>query len=369
MTLADARLNAAILACAISAGIHGGLAPEHFEEGLGAGLGFVAATVALAALAVALTYHPTSTLVLVATAAVFVGLLVAYGLALTTGVPVLHPDTEPVDGLAVVTKAVEVVGLVAVLTLLWRHVAARRVSDPERSPSMDRTRASRPIPIAVTAIVAFFSALAALAVSNGHDAHAHDHHAHAATAHSAPATITRTELDLRRDMRKLWEDHITWTRLAIISLTTDSPDTQATVGRLLQNQTDIGNAVKPFYGRAAGNALTRQLRRHIEIAADLIAAAKAGDQAKVADAQTRWARNGDDIAAVLASVNPRHWRLPLMKAELRIHLRLTTAEVLARLQGKWAADVAAYERIHHHALHLSDLLSQGLAAQFPNRFH
>ncbi len=81
-------------------------------------------------------------------------------------------------------------------------------------------------------------------------------------------------------MRALWEDHITWTRLAIISLTTGSPDTEATVGRLLQNQTDIGNAVKPFYGDAAGDELTDELRRHILIAADLVAAAKAGDQAE-----------------------------------------------------------------------------------------
>src|SRR5687767_5681054 len=147
-------------------------------------------------------------------------------------------------------------------------------------------------------------------------------------------------------MRRLWEDHITWTRLAIISLTTDSADTEATVGRLLQNQTDIGDAVKPFYGRAAGNELTRQLRQHILIAADLIAAAKAGDAAKLADAQARWARNGDDIAEVLASVNPRFWKLEAMKTELSTHLRLTTDEVVARLQGNWTADVAAYDKIH-----------------------
>jgi hypothetical protein len=100
----------------------------------------------------------------------------------------------------------------------------------------------------------------------------------------------------------------------------------------------------------------------------VIAAAKAGDEAKLADAQARWAKNGDDIAAVLASVNPRYWKLGAMKAELRMHLKLTTNEVVARLQGKWNADVAAYERIHSHALHLSDVLSDGLIKQFPRRF-
>jgi hypothetical protein len=169
-------------------------------------------------------------------------------------------------------------------------------------------------------------------------------------------------------MRRLWEDHITWTRLAIISLTTGSPDTEATVGRLLKNQTDIGDAVKPFYGNAAGNALTKELRKHILIAADVIAAAKAGDSAKLADAQARWAKNGDDIAALLHSVNRRQWKLATMKAELRRHLELTTDEAVARLKGNWPADVAAYEKIHDHALHLSDLLSDGLIKQFPRRF-
>ncbi len=168
-------------------------------------------------------------------------------------------------------------------------------------------------------------------------------------------------------MRQLWEDHITWTRLAIISLTTGSPDTEATVGRLLENQTDIGDAVKPFYGKAAGNELTRQLKQHILIAADVVTAAKAGNQTKLADAQARWAKNGDDIAKVLASVNPRFWKLAAMKAELRTHLKLTTEEAVARLQGDWDADIAAYDRIHRHALHLSDLLADGLIRQFPRR--
>jgi hypothetical protein len=236
---------------------------------------------------------------------------------------------------------------------------------------MTTTWALRPIPLALTALVAFFSAFAALAVTNGHDAHAHNQPhamAPAAVQDSSRATITRSELALRSTMHQLWEDHIVWTRLAIISLTTGSPDTEATVGRLLKNQTDIGNAVKPFYGKAAGNELTRQLKQHILIAADLIAAAKAGDQAKLADATARWARNADDIAGVLNSVNHRYFKLAVLKAEMRMHLKLTTEEAVARLQGNWAADVAAYDKIHRHILHMSDYLSDGLVKQFPKRF-
>ena len=227
---------------------------------------------------------------------------------------------------------------------------------------MSSNRATRPIPLSLTALVALFSALAALAITNG-SAHAHGtEHAHAAPA------ISQKQVALRTGMRVLWEDHIVWTRLAIISLTTGSPDTDATVGRLLQNQTDIGNAVKPFYGKAAGAELTRQLRQHILIAADVVAAAKAGDQAKLAEASARWQRNADTIATVLHSVNPRHFKLAVLKAEMREHLKLTTEEAVARLQGRWAADVAAYDSIHRHILHLSDYLEDGLVKQFPQRF-
>jgi hypothetical protein len=163
------------------------------------------------------------------------------------------------------------------------------------------TRTYRSIPLALTMLIALFSALVALAVAGGHDAAAHgngDRHATThATAADNGARISRSEFALRQEMRRLWEDHITWTRLAIISLTSDAPDTEATVGRLLENQTEIGDAMKPFYGEAAGNELTRQLRLHILIAADVVAAARADDQAALADAQARWLANADDIAA------------------------------------------------------------------------
>ena len=70
-----------------------------------------------------LTWQPASTVALAAAAATLSGLLVSYGLAITTGVPLLHPHPEPVDGLALATKAIEALGLLAATSLLRRHVA------------------------------------------------------------------------------------------------------------------------------------------------------------------------------------------------------------------------------------------------------
>jgi hypothetical protein len=211
--------------------------------------------------------------------------------------------------------------------------------------------------------------MVALAVSGHHDALAHGSAATYAGPHALGAdAVSGKELVVRNEMRRLWEDHVTWTRLAVISLVAGSPDTEATVARLLRNQTDIGNAVKPFYGKQAGNELTRQLRGHILIAADLIAAAKTGDATKLADAQARWGRNADDIAALLSRANPRHWKRAALRAMLGEHLKLTTEEAVARIRGDWAADVRAYDRVHRHALGMADALAGGLVQQFPKRF-
>ena len=123
MNLAELRGDIVILTCAISAGIHGALVPGDFDEGTGAGLGFVAATIALAGLVVWPTRRPSNRAAFTAAAALFAGLLVSYALAITTGLPVLHPDPEPVEGLALATKAIEAVGLLAATSLLWRPFA------------------------------------------------------------------------------------------------------------------------------------------------------------------------------------------------------------------------------------------------------
>jgi hypothetical protein len=175
-------------------------------------------------------------------------------------------------------------------------------------------------------------------------------------------------ISFRNDMRQLWEDHIVWTRLAIISLADGLPDQDATVARLLQNQADIGDAVKPFYGDGAGEQLTALLHEHITIAAELVLAAKAGDAAAVDDASARWYANADEIAALLNSANPDAWPLDHMQAMMGEHLDLTLAEAVARLSGDYAADVAAYDAIHGQILEMADMLSLGIINQFPKRF-
>jgi hypothetical protein len=188
--------------------------------------------------------------------------------------------------------------------------------------------------------------------------------------HGVP-NVPRTagQIALHDQMRKLWEDHVTWTRLAIVTFASGSPGFDATAARLLQNQVDIGNAIKPFYGEAAGDQLTALLNDHITIAVELLQAAKAGNTEAFNDAKARWYANADDIADFLAAANPRWWPRDTMRAAMRTHLDQTLAEAAHELAGDYAASVADYEEIHQHILAMADLLSFGIWRQFPGSVH
>jgi len=172
---------------------------------------------------------------------------------------------------------------------------------------------------------------------------------------------------VRLALRKLWSDHVVWTRQYIVAAVAGSADAESAAGRLLKNQEDIGAAVVPYYGQAAGDGLTKLLKEHIMIAVDLIAAAKSGDDAAFKTHDQRWSDNAAELARFLAGANP-HWPEKDVLDLLTLHLQLTKGEVVARLQSDWAADVKAFDDIFTEAMVIADTLHDGLAAQFPDRF-
>jgi len=191
----------------------------------------------------------------------------------------------------------------------------------------------------------------------------HDGH-----ATSSAAIHTEAGHEFQDDMRKLWEDHITWTRLAIVSFVDDLSDLDATVRRLLQNQTDIGDAIRPFYGDEAGEQLTELLEDHINGAVEIMAAAKAGDQPQTKKASAAWYRNGNQIADFLSDANPENWPRGEMRSMMSTHLDQTLDEAVQRLEGDHEAEVRTYDAIHVHILEMADALSDGILAQFPEEF-
>jgi hypothetical protein len=221
--------------------------------------------------------------------------------------------------------------------------------------------------VTLASLIAAAAATLVLAVSDAHEGHAETAHGHNhATAVSGKATAKRAAF--HDAMRKLWEDHITWTRLAIVSFAHDLPDLPATEARLLRNQVDIGNAIKPYYGRAAGNALTALLKEHITGAVALLQEAKSGDQAAIDRRTAEWYANGNEIADFLHKANRRYWPRPVLRQMMKGHLDQTLKEAVDRLQGNYQADIRDYDRVHRHILMMADALNSGIIKQFPRRF-
>jgi len=181
-------------------------------------------------------------------------------------------------------------------------------------------------------------------------------------------TIVKTdEHKLNADMRKLWEDHVVWTRNVILCITDGLPGKDQAIKRLLQNQTDIGNAIKPFYGEDAGNKLTTLLIPHITIAADVVKAAKSGDVVALDVANKQWYANADEISVFLNNANPA-WSLADMKMMMNDHLKLTTDEAMQRIKKDYDADIIAYDKVHAEILLMADMLTDGIVKQFPAKF-
>lgn len=181
-------------------------------------------------------------------------------------------------------------------------------------------------------------------------------------------TYAATKAEFHDAMRRLWSDHVAYTRLFIVSAASGSADKDATTQRLLANQADIGNAVAGFYGQAAGNKLTALLKDHILIAANIVAAAKAGDNAKVTSENKRWHDNAIDLAKFLNGANPKNWPEPTLQTALFAHLDQTLNEASNELKGNYAASIKDYDQAMTHMLMVADTLSDGIIKQFPAKF-
>jgi FOG: LysM repeat len=182
-----------------------------------------------------------------------------------------------------------------------------------------------------------------------------------------PTGISKSEADLRNHLRMLWEQHVFWTRLAILSIIFDLPDENFVINRLLQNPKDFAIALEPFYGSKAASKFSDLFTSHLTIAAQLVKAAKAGDNTAAADAEKNWYANSDEIAAFLSSINP-YWSEREWKTMLHEHLALTKSEAVNILTKKYSESISIFDEIEKQALKMADVMANGIVRQFPSKF-
>jgi len=214
-----------------------------------------------------------------------------------------------------------------------------------------------PLRRAVARPVAAAAAAAVMLVSGG-----------AAASAASPPAMSSKAVAFHDAMRRLWEDHGTYTRLVIDSFVDGSPNLKAYETRLLANQTAIGNAVKPYYGAAAGNKLSQLLHTHILDAAGVLAAAKTGNAKSVGKAKAAFYANGNQIADFLSKANPKNWPDSAVRTMMKTHLDQVIGQAVDELTHKSTTSVTDYDTYIDHIMDMADTLSSGIMKQFPKDF-
>ncbi|WP_411255491.1 glycosyltransferase [Neobacillus niacini] len=184
---------------------------------------------------------------------------------------------------------------------------------------------------------------------------------------TAERPISQKSVQLRIDLRHLWNEHAFWTEKFVVSSIAGLEDQEPVLARLLQNQDDLGNAIKPYYGEEAGNKLGQLLREHIQVAGKVVTAAKSGNQADLKKYNAEWFKNADDITNFLTAANPNFNKKELNDM-MYMHLKLITDGVVAKLNKDWNANITALDKNQEHLMHMSDFLAEGIIKQFPNKF-
>lgn len=180
-------------------------------------------------------------------------------------------------------------------------------------------------------------------------------------------SMSASAFEYKTNMRKLWEDHITWTRNVTFCIIDELPGTALAVARLQKNQDDIGNALIPYYGEISSKKFADLLHVHISTAADVLKATKTDNQTALADANKKWFANADEISQFLSNANP-NFKREEMKMMMDDHLKLTTEVAIARKKKDYEGDVKAYDKVHLQILKMSDVISDGIIKQFPDKF-
>ena len=175
-----------------------------------------------------------------------------------------------------------------------------------------------------------------------------------------------TFINLNNEFRRLWEEHIVWTKLTIMALASNAPDTALVTNRLLRNADDFGNLFAHFYDQSVAKQFANLMRDHLTIAADLVVAAKKGDNNAVKMIDDKWHRNADDIARFMSSINP-YFNETEIRNMFYNHLALTKDEAVAILTNKYEEAIRLFDKIEAQALMMSDMFLDGLARQFPNK--
>lgn len=167
-----------------------------------------------------------------------------------------------------------------------------------------------------------------------------------AASQKSTQNVSSQQIKLELSIQNYMYNQIIWTRMWLISFAYNNGDTDEVAARLLKNQEDIGNFIKPYYGNDAGNKLTALLKNHVNLTFDLVKAIKAHDNQTLNTINTKWYSNANQIADNLYSTNP-NWSQTDLRRILKDYLDLTKQEAMDILAKNYQSSISDYDNIQN----------------------
>ncbi|MGN0552186.1 MAG: acetylglutamate kinase [Oscillospiraceae bacterium] len=165
--------------------------------------------------------------------------------------------------------------------------------------------------------------------------------------------------EIINEARKLWSQHVYRTRFFIISTAEELPDLKYVTDKLLENPKDFAKLFKMFFGERTADKFQKLLTEHLQIAAELVNAAKDMNTAKADELRKKWYSNADDIADFLSAVNP-YWSKRKWHDMMYSHLSMTEKEAGYRLKKDYPRDIEVFDDIEKEALEMGDYMAYGI---------
>ena len=174
--------------------------------------------------------------------------------------------------------------------------------------------------------------------------------------------------DIKLEMRQLWAEHMEWTYATVDAFFHDQNGLSAKLNRLLKNQTDIGEALVPYFGQENSQKLAGLLTEHIQGAVPVLSAAQNGDNAALEQALDDWYANAQEVGDHLAAINPEYWAQPVLRDMWKTHITQTVTYSVALLQNELEKAVSDYQEAYNHMMGMGDIMSDGIIKKFPDKF-
>lgn len=192
---------------------------------------------------------------------------------------------------------------------------------------------------------------------------------HQAPAAASASASAQTAPKLHAAMRGLWQGHISATRdYALAVHAGNAAAAQKAEGDVVANAKQISGAVAGFYGQAAGDGIFKLLAGHWGGVKALTNAAKARDAAAEDQAMATLSSNASEIAKFLAGANPKNWTVDGLQGALLMHAGDHRQQLDAMMANAPAAQQAQlWGDMQHHMDMIADVLSDGIAKQFPDK--